>query len=331
MILVSGGSGLVGAHLLLQLCELGERPRALYRSLESLSNVKQLFSSHSNSGNQYFKQIEWVKGDLLDVPSLEEAFKGVSQVYHCAALISFNPRDYHSLYKTNVIGTANMVNAALFFGASKFCYISSIASLGKETPGKEITEETSWNIDQPNVYAQSKYLAELEVWRAAQEGLPTVIINPGVILGPGIWQQGSGKLFAFAKKGKSFYFPGGSGFVAVKDVTKLMHLAMKSPLKNERFICVAENISYQKLFKYMAQGFGHKEAQYSLPFWLLAVLWRLDFLKYSLLGGGRKITKQTVEGLRQRDYYNHDKSKKQLEMTYNNIASVVAGLVGTYK
>lgn len=323
MILVSGGTGLVGAHLLLSLCVQGQIPRALYRSEASKNAVIALFKKDDSQGLQLFKQIEWVQADLLDIPALELAFKGVTHLYHCAALISFNPKDYQKLKRTNVHGTANMVNLALDFGVKKMCYVSSIASLGKAAKGTKITEETTWNNEHPNVYAMSKYEAELEVWRGIQEGLKAVIVNPGVILGPGFWNKGSGKLFNFAAKGLPFYFPGGSGFVGVADVVKCMLTAMESEHSEERYICVSENLSYRDLFEKMSTGFGKKTPTYEIPIILLEVLWRLDYLKSLILGGKRLLSKQTVQGLKSQDSYAAQKSKTALKLSYATISEVI--------
>ena len=182
MILVTGGTGLVGAHLLFSLCEDRQLCRAIYRDAKGLEAVKKLFISYGDLNLARYKTIEWVLGDILDLEGLRIAFKKVNTVYHCAAHISFDPSAYKTLKSVNVTGTAHMVNLALDYKVSAFCYVSSIAALGKSDTQKHITEETDWNISDPNVYALTKYQAELEVWRGIWEGLSATIINPGVIL-----------------------------------------------------------------------------------------------------------------------------------------------------
>lgn len=323
MILVSGGTGLVGAHLLLSLCKQGHSPRALYRSESSKQRVLSLFKTASKKGQSLYDQIHWAAADLLHIPDLETAFEGVTELYHCAALISFNPKDYQKLKQTNVHGTANMVNLSLDFGVKKMCYVSSIASLGKAPQGSYITEQSSWNQEKPNVYAMSKYEAELEVWRGIQEGLKAVILNPGVILGSGFWKNGSGKLFHFAAKGLPFYFPGGTGFVGVEDVVNCMQTAMNSSISEERYICVSENLSYRELFEKMAKGFGKKTPTYEIPQLALEILWRLDYVKQLFFGGSRRISKQSVQGLKSRDTYSAQKSITDLGMQYTTIDQVI--------
>ena len=331
MILVTGGTGLVGAHLLFSLCEDHQLCRAIYRDVKGLEAVKKLFISSGDLNLARYKTIEWVLGDILDLEGLTPVFKGVKTVYHCAAHISFDPSAYKTLKSVNVTGTANMVNLALDFKVSAFCYVSSIAALGKSDMQNHITEETDWNISDPNVYALTKYEAELEVWRGIWEGLHATIINPGVILGPGFWKKGSGKLFSFAQKGSPFYFPGGSGFVGVKDVVNCMTLSVKEEKWKERFICVSENLTYKALFGDMAEGFGLKKPTHKLPFWILEILWRLDYIKGLFLKGDRKITKHTLKGLRRRDFYDASKSSITLKMEYTPIKKVVIGCCDLFK
>ena len=108
MILVTGATGLVGSHLLLQLLSKNETVKALYRDKSKIETVKQLFLSKNQI--VLFEQINWIKGDITDIPSLEKAFENITSVYHCAALISFDPKDEEELRKINIEGTANIIN-----------------------------------------------------------------------------------------------------------------------------------------------------------------------------------------------------------------------------
>lgn len=178
MVLVTGGTGLVGSHLLLHLIENGENVRAIYRTKNNIQKAKSVFELYKKEA--LFEKIEWLEADILDVPSLETAFINVDYVYHCAALISFDPKEEEALRKINIEGTANMVNFSIALGVKKFCFVSSIAALGDLAPHETyITEETDWNPEKPHSdYAISKYGSEMEVWRAHQEGLDVIIVNP---------------------------------------------------------------------------------------------------------------------------------------------------------
>ncbi|MCO4822775.1 MAG: SDR family oxidoreductase, partial [Flavobacteriaceae bacterium] len=196
MILVTGGTGLVGSHLLYQLVKADQDIRAIYRSEDKLALVKKVFSYYTEDFEFLFSKIEWLKGDLNNIPLLEDAFKDVGYVYHCAAFISFDPSDYRQLRKINIDGTANIVNLSIINQVKKLCYVSSIAAVGQTETNETINENTEWNKENHHsVYAITKYGAEMEVWRGTQEGLDAVIGNPGIIIGPGFWRAGSGSLF----------------------------------------------------------------------------------------------------------------------------------------
>ena len=194
-----------------------------------------------------FEKIEWIEADINDIPALEKAFQDITHVFHCAAFISFDPNDLQRLVEVNEIGTANIVNLCIANQIKKLCYVSTIAAIGKEPNNKWVSEETEWQNELVSPYALTKYLAEMEVWRATQEGIPVIIVNPGVIIGPGFWESGSGKLFPTAAKGYKYAPPGGSGFVAVEDVVNMMVQLMESNISNERYIAVAIGSASQSI------------------------------------------------------------------------------------
>jgi nucleoside-diphosphate-sugar epimerase len=319
MILVTGGTGLVGSHLLFQLVSKGLSVRAIYRDSSKLEDVRVLFGFYSEDADTYFEQINWSKATLNDIPALEEAFADVTHVYHCAALISFDPEDFKALVRTNEIGTANVVNLCINHNVRKLCYVSSIAALGKTLDDSKIDEETEWNSARGNPYALTKHLAEMEVWRGTQEGVPAVIVNPGVIIGPGNWESGSGRLFSFAAKGGSYYPPGGSGFVSVDDVIRMMVQLMESDIENEQFIAVESNLSYQEILSDIALALGRKPPKNEIPIGLLKLFWRLDWLRSNFGGQKRKLTKAQVEALMKRSYYNTDKARHRLNFEYGQL------------
>jgi len=259
MILVTGATGLVGSHLLVQLLQENEEVKALFRSEKQIEKVKNVFAFYNQT--RLFDKINWVKGDITDIPSLEIAFENVTHVYHCAALISFDPSDEDELRKINIEGTANVVNCCIDFGVKKLCHVSSIAALG--TPKEHeitITEETEWNPEELHSdYAITKYGAEMEVWRGHQEGLEVVIVNPGVIFGYGFPNKGSDVIIQSVKKGLSFYTKGNIGIVSVEDVVKCMVQLMKSNITGERYILVGENIDFKNLLTYIATVFKVKK------------------------------------------------------------------------
>ncbi len=320
MILVTGGTGLVGAHLLLHLLH-GEVPvKAIHRASSNLDHVKGVFAYYSSTHEELFQKIQWIEADLDNIPALELAFKGVTHVYHCAALISFDPRDFSSLQKNNVQGTANIINLCVSRKIKKLCYVSSIGAIGRSLNGAMSTEDNEWQDANVNEYALTKHLAELEVWRGTQEGVPAVVVNPGIILGPGFWNSGSGVLFKIASRGPRFYPPGGSGFVTVNDVVKMMVQLMDSDIKNERFIAVDKNLTYKEILSIITRQFGKRTPKKQLKFWQLEVLWRLDYVWSYLSGNKRKLTKKSVESLKKPELYSNAKVVDKLNFEFELMA-----------
>lgn len=310
----------MGAHLLYKLLSKNEKVKAIYRTEESLQEVVSIFEDYSKEAASLFKRITWVRGDITDVPSMEIAFKGVTQVYHAAAMISFNPAAWEFLKKTNVEGTANVVNLCLAYKVEKLCYVSSIAAIGKGAEKDMVTEENEWVESETSVYALSKHLAEMEVWRGSQEGLRVVMVNPGVILGPGNWNQSSLKFFKRAANGMQRYIPGGTGFVVVTDVVSAMIKLMETTVYNERFILVAGNISFKELFTEISRSFGIVPPAKQIPFWLLEAGWRLDWFSHYFLKTKRRLTRDTVNSLKKQQHYSSEKIIKTIDFEFSDLS-----------
>jgi nucleoside-diphosphate-sugar epimerase len=316
MIFVTGGTGLIGSHLLYDLAKKGERVRALKRSKSETNEVKKIFSYYTEDAESLFSKIEWVEGDLLDVNSLFDALDGTTHVYHCAAMVSMNPEDRKKMIENNLKGTSNMVNAALEKKVQKFCHVSSVAALGIE-PEKEITEETGWN-NKTNFsgYAVSKYLSENEVWRASQEGLNVTIVNPTVVIGPGNWRRSSGDIFLGANKGLRWFTEGGIGYVDVRDVSKAMVQLMESEIKNEKFILTSENLSYRKFFDLVYSSIRKPLPNKKAGKIILQFVWRLDKLRSVLTGTRHILTKEIARYSSMKLYYSNSKIKKAIAFEF---------------
>ncbi|MEM9649816.1 MAG: NAD-dependent epimerase/dehydratase family protein [Bacteroidota bacterium] len=323
MILVTGGTGLIGSHLLFQLAKSGHNIRAIYRSKKSLDKVAKVFGYYTETPSQLLEKISWVQADITDVASLAEAFKGVHYVYHSAALISFDPRQLDDLIKSNTEGTANIVNLCVAHKVKKLCYVSSIAAIGKGTKGKISTENNEWTDTNVSVYGLTKHDAELEVWRGSLEGLPVVVVNPGVVFGPGFWRSGSGSFFTYANKGKKSFLPGGTGFVSVNDVTKAMITLMESDIERERFILVSENLSYREILTRIAQKLKVQEPIKQAPFWALELFWRWDGLRSKLFGKRRRLTKNMVKGFYHQETYSAEKIRTLLDFEFEDLDDIL--------
>jgi len=295
MILVTGGTGLVGSHLIYKLIISGQYPIVLKRSTSDVSKIKKTFSYYTDTADTVFNKIKWIEGDILDYTSLLDAMGGVDEVYHTAASVSFQSSDKESLIATNIQGTANVVNAALEKKVSKLLHVSTIGALGRADSNGIVTENTHWNSKKSSVYSTSKYHAEMEVWRGIAEGLNALIINPSIILGPSDWNTGSSKLFSTMYNGLKYYSVGSNGFVDVEDVAKIMILLMNSTITNERFIVNSDNISYQQFFTWMADALKVPPPRYRAGVLLSGVVWRLLWVKGLLTGKQSSITRETAE------------------------------------
>ncbi|OBQ57291.1 NAD-dependent epimerase/dehydratase family protein [Tamlana sp. s12] len=320
MILVTGGTGLVGAHLLYRLTSEGKKVRAIYRSKKSLKHTKNVFSCYTENPEALFNTIDWVKADILDIPDLTEAFKDITLVYHCAALVAFEPNKYYKLRKTNIEGTANLVNLSLSHAIKKLCYVSSIATIGDTLNQSPITEDSIWNPEEDhNDYAITKYGAEMEVWRGTQEGLDAIIVNPGVILGPGIWKNGTGSLFKKASKGINYYTSGTIALVDVEDVVSVMISLTNSDIKNERYILVAENWHYKKFITALSEAVQSNPPKKLASRKLLSFAWRMDWLKHKLTGQKRQLTKHLAKTLDTEKNYSSAKIKTALNYKFKAV------------
>lgn len=334
MILVTGGTGLVGAHLLAHLAQTETRIRAIYRTTEKLEAVKNVFGYYFEDVMSYFDKIEWLKADVTDVPSLEKVFPDITHVYHIAALITFDPKLFEKLRKVNIEGTANMVNLSIAYGVKKFCFVSSIAAIGENIdPSIPITEETHWNAEADNsVYAISKYGSEMEVWRGSQEGLDMVIVNPAIILGAGFWRGGgSGSLFRQIDKGLKYYTKGILSYVDVLDVVSVMIQLMNSNIKNERFILVAENWTVEKFSKTTAKALNVKPPQKEASSFLLGIAWRMDWWRQFFTGKHRRLTRVTSKSIQSQTFYDSSKIQEQLNFTFTPMEETIERVSKRYK
>ncbi len=332
MILVTGGTGLVGSHLLYKLLDKGEKVRALCRANSCKESVKQVFQFYSaEKANLLFDQIEWFEGDLLDYFSLLDALENVRQVYHCAAMVSFKPSDADEMFTTNTEGTANLVTTSIERGIEKFCYVSSIATLGAAVNGHHIDESTFWqNDDNHSVYSQSKFQAEMEVWRGTKEGLKAIVVNPSVIIGPGNPDRSSGQLFKSVANGMKFYTPGSTGFVDVRDVTDAMIALTNSEACNERFVVSSENLNYEQFLTKVATAYHTTPPSMRAGRIIIGAGWRLERLRYLITRKEPRITKETARSSQNRSFYSSNKLKELLQWQFIPIDQSVTETVAFF-
>lgn len=299
MILVTGATGFLGAELIYQLTGQGVPVRAIKR----IGSVVPFLLQEN-------PLIEWVIADINDLSAMEDAMEGIWQVYHCAAIVSFNPADKMKLLRVNIEGTSNVVNLCAELGI-RLLHVSSVAALGLAKKGLPITENDYWEYDSgAHTYAISKYEGEMEVWRGIAEGLDALIVNPSVIIGAAAGYKGSGALFKMVKNGLAYYTSGSTGFVDVTDVATSMIVLMNSENSGERYTISAENISYKDLFTEIAQGFGLKAPAKEAQPWKLGLAWRMAKVASLFTGRPSSLTKATVKSSLTTSTYSNEKIKQ---------------------
>ena len=318
MILVTGGTGLVGSHLIYQLTLENNVIRATHRADSDIERVKLLFKFYSKNFNQLFKKIEWIEADLNNLSQLQDAFKDISFVYHCAAYISFNPSRYETLRRVNIRGTANIVNLCINNKIKKLCHVSSVATLGYNI--KEIDENNYWDGNKyKSAYAISKYGAEMEVWRGVQEGVKSVIINPGVIIGPGFSKSAFGTIIKMVTNKKRFHTCGKTGYVDVRDIANIMIRLMNSKIENERYILVNKNLSYKKVIDMVSSNLGMKNKSTFVSKSKLKIALVFDLVSSKFFNKERKLSKALCKTLTRNFNYSSKKIKKNLNFEFTSI------------
>lgn len=286
-IFVTGGTGFLGSYIIKNLVEKGHPVRALRRNSSALP----FYISES-----IWKKVDWIEGDVLDVVVLQEGMEDVGAVVHSAAVVSFSKRDRESLYKVNIEGTANVVNAMLETGVKRLLHVSSVAALGRTLQPSLVSEEKKWEDSKANThYAITKHEAEMQVWRGFAEGLEGAIINPSTILGFGDWHKSSCAIFKNAYKEFPWYTKGINGFVGVEDCAEAAVQLLFSNINEKRFVVNAENCSFQSLFNTIAKGFGKRPPQRYANKMMSEIAWRMEALKGALSGIKPLLTKETAK------------------------------------
>jgi len=308
MILITGATGIVGHFITLQLINAGHKVRALKRKSSDTSRL-------SGAAN-----LEWFDSDIDDLKALQKAFEGVEYVVHCAAIVSFHQKDKKQMMSTNVGGTANMVNLALINNVKKFVHISSVAALGRKDGIDEITEETKWESSNNNTnYAESKYFGELEVWRAQEEGLNTVILNPSTVLGPGDWNNSSMQIFKYINEGRQFYPIGEMNYVDVRDVAEITAKMVFNDLSSQRFILNAGKDYYKNIFTIISKYLNKPTPKYRVSYTLLNFAYILDSIRSFLTRQKSIITRESLSLSKMSFFFSNQKVSDTLGYKFRGL------------
>ncbi|HLT81915.1 MAG TPA: NAD-dependent epimerase/dehydratase family protein [Cyclobacteriaceae bacterium] len=320
MVVVTGANGLLGSYVIRKLLETGEPCRALKREGSDTSLLSDLED-----------QIEWQNIDIRDTEAVYDVLADASQVIHCAALVSFNPSDKRKLYETNVVGTRNVVNSCLENGVKRLVHVSSVGALGRQKHARALDESAKWVPGPTNTaYGESKYLAELEVMRGCQEGLDAVIVNPSVILGPGLPERSSAQILQYVWKGRRFYPEGRMNYISVQDAAEIIYRLLREGARGERFIASAGTISYKEVFEKIAQHLSRRSPHIKLNTSLLPILVWLDKLRSAVLGRPPGLTRDLLTGIRSPVSFQNDKVKKALNFEFQSIDETIQWCCETY-
>lgn len=324
MNLITGATGLVGAHVALQLVQQNKSVVAIKRDGSDIFKTKKLFSYYTSDANILFNKIKWIDADVCDIYSLLEALEGIDTVYHCAGFVSFNSKDNKQMHRINSEGTANMVNACIEKNIKALCHVSSIATLQNPDITKNIDESVYWK-SSPNAsdYAISKYNGEREVWRGTEEGLNAVIVNPGIILGPGFWHQSSGKLIETCYKGNPFYTNGSSATIDAKDVANCMIQLTEKKEFSKRFVLIENNYAFKEILSLVHKALGKKEPSIEAGKVILTFGKWIDGWKSFITGKDRLITKETVNAGLDSNSYDNSRVKNTLNYQFISLSETV--------
>jgi len=328
---VTGGTGLLGSHLIYTLILQGVKVRAIYRSTSNRQIIRKLIAYYGGNENELLSRLEWVESDISNVESLTGAMIGTGDVYHCAAAVSFENKDKNLVIENNVRGTANVVMACRENNVRKLCHVSSNAALGAYDGEVMVNEDHGWDEKgYRSPYGISKYLSEREVWKGMEEGLNAVIVNPTLILGPGDWKRGSVSFFLKIDEGLLFHTNGTNGYVDVNDVVKAMILLTSSNISGERFIVNSENLDYRRFFSMIAKSLKVRGPVIGVPKVLSYPAMLVAHLLEAVTGGRSALTKEIVKVAWSQISYDNSKIIRETGMSFTPVEKTVNSIAGIY-
>lgn len=255
--LVTGATGFIGSHVVRKLVQRGEKVRVLLRKTSKTINIEGL-------------DVERVYGDVMEKDSIKTALEGCDTIYHTAGFVSFRKSDYKKLEDINVKGTINTLSAALEAGVKKAVYTSSVAAVGPDPDRGIANEQTEFTLEDEGIqYLNTKYHAEKEALKICEKGLPLVIVNPSVVIGPGdIYLSSTGFILWFCKKKFPGYMEGTMNLVDVEDVADGHLLAAEKGRIGERYILGNRNVTLKELFQLLENVTGIRGPTFKIPYFI---------------------------------------------------------------
>ncbi|MFY0644469.1 MAG: NAD-dependent epimerase/dehydratase family protein [Bacteroidia bacterium] len=319
---ITGASGFLGSHLVHYLLMEGHEVLSIKRSSTSMSEFN-VCAAYYNLIDEFKDKLVWFDCELYDTIALSEIFRNCDVVIHCAGLISYLKSKRKELIRVNEEYTANVVNACLGSNVRRFIGISSTGALSKKHDNKPIKESFDWDEGASYAfYGLSKYLGDKQIWRAKEEGLDVIVLNPGVILGYGDWNKGSLRLFRNAYTKFPFYSTGSTGFIGVEDLCKATVHFINSAEVNEQYVAISENLSFDKVSFMMAKAFKTKAPYIKVSGLMHTAIHQLISFK-EFIGIGGLLSRETSRSSVLKSQFDNSKLVNTLPFDLEPIESVI--------
>lgn len=309
-VLVTGASGFVGAHLVSRLAKEGYQVRTFGRSVGAGSPVA---------------NVEHYRGDICDRDSVAKAVDGCHLAFHLAGFVSYRAADRPEQERINVLGTRIVAEECLRAGCARFIYTGSIAGMGIPAPGTVGTEEIEYNLSGRNLsYCDTKFAGEQEVHRLIKEGLPAIILNPGIIFGEGDTHPHHGAIFLALSKGWLIGCPaGGVSFCDIRDVVDAHLNAMTRGRVGERYVLASDNLTYLEAAGIVSHLLGRRKPTLHIPGWLIEGAGALVESTAAICKTRPALTRQVAWLSQQRIFFSSKKAQNELDYACTPFAETV--------
>jgi len=305
-VLITGATGLLGKEVIVKLIAQGHRIYAVKRAHSIIPKF---------STNIHWIEIKSNQDNLFRLISEKVDF-----VIHAGAMVSYKKSDKQKIFSINSDWTRKLATDALEAGVEKFIFISSISALGKESPDNFIDEHTPIAKDEfLTNYGKSKRQAEEVLWKLSMNGLPIVILNPSVIIGPARRYQSSAKLFAYVGDGKPFYTRGLINYIDVRDVSETIVKSLDPRIVNEQFVLNAGSICYRDFFRRIAEQLNVKAPKIGVPKFMVILGAVIENVISKINGKPATLTMETAKMAGNQNIYIAQKAKRAFDMEYKTL------------
>jgi dihydroflavonol-4-reductase len=333
MKIVTGASGMLGAHFLLELSKQNDQVVGIKRETSDVEWVKRLFKFEEPRFHKHlWDKIIWRNADLSDIFSLEDALFDATEVYHCAAMVNVVNARESIILDNNVIGTQHLIDVLVDLPQQiRLLHVSSISALGKPEAGNTITISTEWKSDKKqSPYSVSKHYSELEAWRGANEGLEVISVLPGVILGIAPKLAPSSTPFNYVQSGKKQTTLGLVGLVSVLDVVhhSLALMTIKEAI-GKRFILVSDSWTFKKLMQEIAATLGIEPKLIVISKKKLHFLSKLESVSRLFTGKKKRLSASTIDAITNDFIYDGQEVVALTNINYSAISKEI-GRVGRW-